>query len=139
MITRLTHSFIYVLDLESAINFYTNKIGLHIQIDTIVMDKRWVTLRLPWQPTLEILLIVVEQGMIFTMNQARQMAGIIGEQALSFGVFECSNVRAFYEEAKEKGVEFCILPYHNPQLDIFEAAFLDDSGNWFRITEPRKT
>jgi catechol 2,3-dioxygenase-like lactoylglutathione lyase family enzyme len=36
MIKKLTHSFIYVLDLESAINFYTNKLGLTIDTNIIV-------------------------------------------------------------------------------------------------------
>ncbi|HEY5825609.1 MAG TPA: VOC family protein, partial [Cyclobacteriaceae bacterium] len=65
MITKLTHSFIYVLDLERAINFYTRKLGLTIHTDIIVNGDKWVTLCAPEQPDFQILLIVVEEGMIF--------------------------------------------------------------------------
>lgn len=137
MITRLTHSFIYVLDLDRAIDFYTNKLGLKIRVDLVVNGDRWVTLALPEQPGLEILLIVVEEGMIFKSNQVKQMQQLIGQQTFSFGVFECERLLATYEEWKAKGVTFCIDPYQNPELDEYEAAFFDDSGNWFRLTEKK--
>jgi catechol 2,3-dioxygenase-like lactoylglutathione lyase family enzyme len=139
MITRLTHSFIYVLDLDRAINFYTQKIGLKIHTDIIVNGERWVTLITPEQKSLEILLIVVEEGMIFKSNQVKQMQQLVTEQTLSFGVFECANLLAMYEELKAKGVEFCIEPYQNDELNEYEAAFFDDSGNWFRLTERKTT
>lgn len=135
MITRLTHTFIYVLDLDSAIDFYTTKLGLKIHTDIIVNGDRWVTLCLPEQENLEILLIVVEEGMIFKSNQVKRMQQLVDSKTLSFGVFECQNLPAMYEELKVKGVEFFITPYQNPELDKYEAAFFDDSGNWFRLTE----
>jgi extradiol dioxygenase family protein len=139
MIKKLTHSFIYVLDLDSAINFYTNKLGLTIHTNIIVNGDRWVTLNTPEQTDLQILLVVVEEGMIFKSNQIKQMQKLIKEQTLSFGVFECVNLLAMYEELKAKGVEFCIEPYENGELNKYEAAFFDDSGNWFRLTERRTT
>jgi catechol 2,3-dioxygenase-like lactoylglutathione lyase family enzyme len=139
MITRLTHSFIYVLDLDRAIDFYTNKLGLKIHTDIVVNSDRWVTLSLPEQNNLELLLIVVDEGMIFKSNQVKQMQQLMQQQTLSFGVFECQNLLAMYEELKAKDVEFCIEPYQNSELDEYEAAFFDDSGNWFRLTEKKTT
>ncbi len=139
MIKKLTHSFIYVLELERAINFYTNALGLTIHTDIVVNGDRWVTLNTPEQTDLQILLVVVEEGMIFKSNQIKQMQQLIKEQTLSFGVFECVNLLAMYEELKAKGVEFCIEPYENGELKEYEAAFFDDSGNWFRLTERRTT
>lgn len=131
----MTHCFIYVLNLDSAINFYTTKLGLKIKQDITVNGERWVTLTATQQSELEILLVVVGEGMIFKSNQVKQMQNLIAEQTLSFGVFECDNLLTTYEEWLAKGVEFCIDPYKNPELDKYEAAFFDDSGNWFRITE----
>ncbi len=139
MITRLTHTFIYVLDLDSAIDFYTQKLGLKIHNDIMVNGERWVTLCLPEQENLEILLIEVEEGMIFKNNRVKQMQQLVDSKTLSFGVFECENLPALYEELKAKGVEFFIGPYQNPELNKYEAAFFDDSGNWFRLTEREKT
>ena len=39
MITRLTHTFIYVLNLDRAIDFYTKKLGLKIQQISLSMAK----------------------------------------------------------------------------------------------------
>jgi catechol 2,3-dioxygenase-like lactoylglutathione lyase family enzyme len=139
MIKKLTHTFIYVIDLESAINFYTNKLGLTIHTDIMVNGDRWVTLNTPEQPDLQILLVVVDEGMIFKNNQVKQMQQLIKEQTLSFGVFECVNLLATYKELKAKGVDFCIEPYENDKLSEYEAAFFDDSGNWFRLVERRTT
>ena len=139
MIKKLTHSFIYVLDLENAINFYTNKLGLTIHTNIIVNGDRWVTLNTPEQTDLQILLVVVDEGMIFKSNQIKQMQELIKKQTLSFGAFECVNLLTTYEELKAKGVEFCIEPYQNNELKEYEAAFFDDSGNWFRLTERRTT
>jgi len=135
MITNLTHTFLYVLDLERAISFYTQKLNFEIHVDIMVNHDRWVTLKIPDQPKLEFLLVVVEESIIFKTNQAKQMVQLIGDNVLSFGVFECKNLLATYEELKNKSVEFCIEPYKNPELDKYEAAFFDDSGNWFRLTE----
>lgn len=137
MITRLTHSFIYVLDLDSAVDFYTNKLGLSIHTDIMVNNERWVTLALPEQENMQILLVPVEESMIFKSNQIKRMQQLVKEQTFSFGVFECRNLPAMYEELKAKGVEFFIEPYQNPELGEYEAVFFDDSGNWFRLTEKR--
>jgi len=139
MITGLTHTFIYVLDLDRAVEFYTNKLDLTIHTDVTVNGERWVTLNTADQPLLQILLVVVDEGMIFKTNQVKKMQQLIQENTLSFGVFECTNLLATYEELKAKGVEFCIEPYQNPELNKYEAAFFDDSGNWFRLTEKDKT
>jgi predicted enzyme related to lactoylglutathione lyase len=71
MITKLRHTFIYVLDLNRAIEFYTQKLGLKIHIDIIVNSDRCVTVTTPEQPDLQILLIVAEEGMIFKSNQVK--------------------------------------------------------------------
>ncbi len=135
MIKKLTHSFIYVLNLETALHFYTKKLGFKIHTDIVVHGDRWVSLNIPEQTDLQILLVVVEEGMIFKSNQIKQMQKLVKEQTFSFGVFECTNLLGTYEELKSKGVQFCIEPYQNDELDEFEAAFFDDSGNWFRLTE----
>jgi catechol 2,3-dioxygenase-like lactoylglutathione lyase family enzyme len=135
MITRLTHSFIYVLNLDSAVNFYTTKLGLRIHTDIMVNGSRWVTVSFPEQEELQLLFVVVEEGMVFQHNQVKQMQQLLEDNTLSYGVFECDNVLATYEEFKLKGVNFCIEPYLNKHLNEYEAAFFDDSGNWFRITQ----
>jgi len=137
VITRLTHSFIYVLNLERAYDFYTAKLGFKTHTDIIVNGERWITICPAQQPDMQLLLMPVEENMIFKIHQVKKMQELIGEQIFSFGVFECTNLLATYEELKMKGVQFCIEPYKNKYLDEYEAAFFDDSGNWFRMTEKK--
>jgi extradiol dioxygenase family protein len=137
MITKLTHNLIYVLNLDSAVEFYSKKLGFRIHTDIIVNKERWVTVSPPEQPDFQILLVVVAKGMIFKNNQVKKMQQLINEETLSFGVFECNSLLATCEELKMKGVEFCIEPYNNGYLGEYEAAFFDDSRNWFRLTQKK--
>jgi uncharacterized glyoxalase superfamily protein PhnB len=53
-----------------------------------------------------------------------------------FGVFECSDLRATYEELTAKGVEFTKPP--TQEFYGYEGLFKDDSGNWFSLGEKKK-
>ena len=57
-------------------------------------------------------------------------------QLVGFGVFECNDLLATYEELKAKGVEFTKPP--KKEFYGFEALFKDDSGNWFSLGEKSK-
>lgn len=138
MITKMSHSLIYVLDLERAHAFYTGVLGFKIHTDAIVNGQRWITISPPEQTDFQILLVPVDEGMIFKTHQAKKMQQLVSEETLSFGVFECVNLLATYEELKTKGVRFCFEPYQNGDLDEYEAAFFDDSGNWFRLTQKKE-
>jgi catechol 2,3-dioxygenase-like lactoylglutathione lyase family enzyme len=77
MITRLTHTFIYVLDLERAVDFYTKKLGFIPHTDILVLGERWVTVTPPLQTELQILLVPAQQSMIFETQQALWMQQLI--------------------------------------------------------------
>ena len=48
--------------------------------------------------------------MIFTKETANQMRTLVKSGTLGFGVFECKDIYATYEELKAKGVEFSKAP-----------------------------
>jgi catechol 2,3-dioxygenase-like lactoylglutathione lyase family enzyme len=54
MITRLNVASIYVLDKEEALDFYVNKLGLEKGNDVRQGDYRWLTIRVPGQPGIEV-------------------------------------------------------------------------------------
>jgi len=54
MITRLNVASIYVLDKEEALDFYVNKLGLEKGSDVKQGDYRWLTVRVPGHPEVEI-------------------------------------------------------------------------------------
>ena len=57
------------------------------------------------------------------------MRDLVKKGTFGFGVFECKDIYATYEELKSKGVEFTKEP--KKEFYGIEALFKDDSGNWF--------
>jgi uncharacterized glyoxalase superfamily protein PhnB len=96
---------------------------------------RWLTVCPPQQPDLEIALMAINEGMMFKGDAAQQMRELVSKGTFGFGVFECDNLIATYEELKAKGVEFTKPP--TKEFYGFEALFQDDSGNWFSLGEKK--
>jgi len=134
MITKLSHVSIYVLDQDSAYDFYVNKLGLTVHTDAPMgPGARWLTLTTKEQPELEISLMAVKPGMGFTEETAKKMRELVQAGTFGFGVFETKNIQATYEELKAKGVVFTKEP--TKEFYGTEALFKDDSGNWFSLGE----
>ncbi len=132
MISKMSHVSIYVLDQNSAYDFYVNKLGFKVHTDAPMGEgKRWLTVCPPEQPELEITLMPIEAGMMFTEESAQQMRELVKNGTFGFGVFECHDIYATYEELKSKGVEFSKPP--KEEFYGIEALFKDDSGNWFSL------
>lgn len=136
MITKLSHTCIYVLDHDSAYDFYVNKLGCTVITDAPMGDDgRWLTLTLPAQGGLEISLMAVKPGMNFSVDSAAKMRELVEAGVFGFGVFQTDDVFATYEELSAKGVEFAKAP--TKEFYGTEAIFKDDSGNWFSLTQPQ--
>jgi len=132
MITKLNHVSIFVLDQDSAYDFYINKLGFKVHTDAPMgPGQRWLTVTAPEQPDLEISLMAIGEGMMFNAESAAAMRDLVAKGTFGFGVFECNDLLATYEELKAKGVEFTKPP--TKEFYGFEALFKDDSGNWFSL------
>jgi catechol 2,3-dioxygenase-like lactoylglutathione lyase family enzyme len=137
MITKLNHVSIFVLNQDSAYDFYINKLGFTVNTDAEMgPGKRWLTVCPPDQPELEITLMLIDDGMMFTSESAAAMRDLVAKGTFGFGVFECDDLLATYEELTAKGVEFTKPP--TKEFYGFEALFKDDSGNWFSLGERKK-
>jgi catechol 2,3-dioxygenase-like lactoylglutathione lyase family enzyme len=137
MITKMNHVSIFVLNQESAYEFYVNKLGFKVHTDAEMgQGMRWLTVCPPEQPDLEITLLPVVEGMIFKGDAATQMKQLVKNGTFGFGVFEFNDLNATYEELKAK-----VLVFKKPPTKEFygyEALFVDDSGNWFSLGEKEK-
>ncbi len=137
MITKMNHVSIFVLDQDSAYDFYVNKLGFKVHTDAAMgPGMRWLTVCPPEQPELEISLMAITDGMMFNKESAQTMRELVAKGTFGFGVFECNDLLATYEELKAKGVEFTKPP--KKEFYGFEALFKDDSGNWFSLGEKGK-
>jgi len=136
MITKMNHVSIFVLNQDSAYDFYVNKLGFKVHTDARMgPGMRWLTVYSPEQPDLEISLMAITEGMMFSKESAKQMRELVSKGTFGFGVFECNDLMATYQELKTKGVEFKKEP--TKEFYGFEALFKDDSGNWFSLGEKK--
>lgn len=136
MISKLSHVSIFVLDQNSAYDFYVNKLGFTVHTDAAMgPGARWLTVCSPEQPELEIALMAINEGMSFTKEAAEQMRNLVKKGTFGFGVFECNDIYATYEELKAKGVVFKKPP--TKEFYGTEALFIDDSGNWFSLGQKK--
>lgn len=136
MISRLTHASIYVLNQESARDFYVNKLGFEEKMRIpLGEDTFWLTVAPPGQPDLEITLMPINHGTMFSKEIAKELTALVKSGTFGFGVFECENIYVTYEELKAKGVEFTKAP--KEEFYAIEALFKDDSGNWFSLQQKK--
>ena len=107
IISKMTHVCVYVLNQDSAYDFYTNKLGFKVNTDAPMGDgNRWLTVSPPEQPELEITLFLVKEGGMFGKATVKTMTELIKKGTFGAAVFECNDIYATYEELKSKGVVF---------------------------------
>ena len=137
MISKLTHTCVYVLNQDSAYDFYVNKLGFKVHTDAPMgPGNRWLTVTPPEQPELEITLFLVAEGPMFNKETVDIMTKLVKNGTFGAAVFECNDIYATYEELKSKGVEFKKAP--KEEFYGIEALFMDDSGNWFSLGQKKK-
>jgi len=123
-----------VLDQESAYDFYVNKLGFIVHTDAPMGEGvRWLTVSPPEQPELEISLFLVIEGDIFDKETVKTMTALVRKGTFGAAVFTCHDLMATYEELKAKCVVFKKAP--TKEFYGYEALFVDDSGNWFSLSQ----
>lgn len=135
MITKHSHTCVYVTDQERAKAFYTEKLGLEVRDDVRMGDFRWLTVAPKTQPDACIVLMLIAPGPMLTQEQVGQLRSLIEAGALSGGVLETDDCRRDYEELKARGVQFAREPKEMPYG--VEALMRDDSGNFYSLTQRR--
>lgn len=138
MISKLSHASIYVLDQERAKDFYVNKLGFEIKMEVPISGGvKWLTVAPKDQSGLEITLMPITEGEMFDDETGAELKRLVSRGTFGFGVFECVDIYATYEELKSNGVEFTKAP--TEEFYRIEAIFKDDSGNWFSLSQAPKT
>lgn len=139
MITKLTHTCIYVLDQDRAKEFYTDKLGFEVAFDLVMGEGfegagegfRWVTVTPPNQPDVQFILADCAMG--HSPETAEQLRALVATGAMSIGVLATDDCHKAYKELSDRGVVFLSEPAERPYG--VEATFRDDSGNMFSLTE----
>jgi catechol 2,3-dioxygenase-like lactoylglutathione lyase family enzyme len=138
MITRISHSTIFVTDQQKAFAFYVTTLGFKVHTDaTMENGFRWLTVSPPEQPDLEVALINPLSPLMNKDEEVRNAFKLLlDKEALGAGVLHTPDCRATYEELKAKGVHFKSEP--KDQFYGIEAVVTDGCGNWFSMTQPKE-
>jgi catechol 2,3-dioxygenase-like lactoylglutathione lyase family enzyme len=135
MITKQSHSTVYVLDQERAKDFYVNKLGFECRDDAKMGPFRWLTVGPKTQPDVRVILMGIAASPMLTEENAGILRKLVEAGALSGGVLVTDNLRRDHEELTAKGVKFPKPP--TEEAYGFAAIFVDDSGNFWSIGEER--
>ena len=136
MITNVMVTSIKVLDQDEALDFYVNKLGLEVGQDFPQGPIRWLTVRVPGDPGLEIYL---EKPGPPAQDEATavQLRELIAKGAVGFVAFQTEDCKALFEQLKARGVtDFTQEPtehFYGTDMGI-----RDPSGNAIRILQPAK-
>lgn len=138
MITRISHTSLFVNDQQKAYDFYVTTLGFIVNTDaTMPNGFRWLTVSPPDQPDIEIsLLNPLLGGMTFDDETMAAFKVLLDKGALGAGVLYTPDCRATYEELKSKGVVFKSEP--KEQFYGIEAIITDGCGNWFSMTQTKE-
>ena len=136
MATRLSVTSVKVLDQDEALDFYVNKLGLETGQDIRQGPFRWLTVRFPGDPDVEIFL---EEPCppVHDEATAEQLRELIAKGAMGSLVIETDDARAYYEELKARGV----TDFTQEPIDHFygtDMGIRDPFGNGIRILQPKK-
>ena|SRR5688500_18825107 len=137
MVTKLSHTSIYVNDQEKAYDFYVNKLGFKVNTDAKMENGfRWLTVNPPEQPDFEVVLFPATSDVNgFDPDVRDAMKLLLDKGVMGAGVLETPDVMATYQELKAKGVQFKSEP--KEQFYGVECIVTDGCGNWFSMTQPK--
>jgi catechol 2,3-dioxygenase-like lactoylglutathione lyase family enzyme len=136
MITRMTHTNIFVHDQEAALRFYRDILGMELRADFNQGGFRWLTVGPKGQPDFEIVLMAVAVSSGLSDDAARAIRELLQMGEMPIGVFQTDDAMRDYEAWSKQGVEFLEPP--TEQFGSLSARVRDPSGNWFRLLQPLK-
>ncbi|MFJ9906632.1 VOC family protein [Streptomyces sp. NPDC101152] len=135
MFTGITHSQIYVLDQDEALDFYVGKLGLEVNTDADLGFMRWLTVNVPRHPERQVLLEKPGPPRL-SEETAEQVRDLLTKGATGgFLIFSTDDCRKTYETLRAKGVEFTEEPTERPYG--IDCGLRDPFGNSLRFTQPK--
>jgi len=133
MLTSINITNVFVTDQDEALDFYVNKLGLEVNDDMDLGPMRWLTVRVPGDPSRVILL---EKAAPPSMDEATaaQVREVIAKGGSGFAIgFTTDDCMKTFEDLKSKGVEFTQEPVE--QFYGTDMGIRDPFGNHIRIVQ----
>ncbi len=131
MYSRINITSMYVLDQDEALRFYVDKLGLEVAEDQDLGFMRWLTIRVPGDPSRQILL---ERPGPPALDEATaaQVRELVAKGATAGTLFlVADDVHAVWATLKDRGVELPEEPVARPYGIDF--GLRDPFGNAIRV------
>jgi catechol 2,3-dioxygenase-like lactoylglutathione lyase family enzyme len=133
MFNAITHSQIFVLDQDEALDFYVGKLGLEVSADVDMGFMRWLTVCVPGHPDRHILL-EKPGGPTMSAETAQQVGDLLTKGAMGGHlIFSTDDCRKTYETLLSRGVEITDEPTERPYG--IDCGLRDPFGNSLRFTQ----
>lgn len=132
MSIELKYCHVTVNDVDEALAFYHDGLGLDVRNDVASGGFRWVSLGSPDQPLPEIVLSEPHAGRSETDGDALQE--LLTKGVLPMTVFQVGDLDAVFEKVRASGAEVLQEPMDQP-WGPRDCAFRDPSGNMVRVAQ----
>jgi predicted enzyme related to lactoylglutathione lyase len=132
MSIALQYCHVTVNDVDEALGFYRDALGLDVLNDVGSGGFRWVTLGSPDQPGVAIVLSEPHAGRSQADGDALQE--LVTKGVLPMTIFAADDVDATFERVRASGAEVLQEPIYQP-WGPRDCAFRDPSGNMVRISQ----
>jgi predicted enzyme related to lactoylglutathione lyase len=134
---NISHCFIAVHDHEKALAFYRDVLGLEVRNDVGFEGMRWVTVGLPSQPGVEIVLEPPSADPNASPADKQALESLLAKGMLRAVIFSTDDCDATFEHIRASGAEVIQEPIDQP-YGVRDCAFRDPSGNMLRFNQKLK-
>lgn len=134
---KIAYTHLWVHDQEVALKFWTEKVGMEVREDVSfpeeMGDFRWVTVGLPGQDDVGIVLMAVPGEPVMDEQTRKQVQDLTAKGFAGTVFLTTDDCQKSYEELTARGVEFTEQPNQMPYG--IDSGFRDPSGNSVRLTQ----
>ena len=135
MITNITHSGVFVLDQDEALDFYVGTLGLEVHTDLDLGFMRWLTVNVPGSKDREILLELAGGNPMHSADTTAQVRDLVTKGAGGGTIFfHTDDAQKTFDTLKAKGVE--VTQELTKQDYGIDFGIRDPFGNHVRISQP---
>lgn len=127
--------FVFTNDTEKSLTFYRDALGFAIHTDVSNGDFRWVTLKTPTQPDIEIVLHnYTGGGLPMSDSDGEALHDLLAKGLLAALIFRVDDVDAVFEHVQASGAEVLQEPA-DQFYGVRDCAFRDPVGNMIRFKQ----
>jgi predicted enzyme related to lactoylglutathione lyase len=132
MSIRLSPCNLRARDLDEALAFYRDVIGLEVRLDFPIGAGRWLTVGAPGQPDVE---IILEPTTVADSGDEQTLRSLMERYVIQTLIFEVDDCDATFERVRAAGATVGQEPTDQP-YGVRDCSFRDPSGNQVRFSQP---